>query len=55
MLQKHEADAFVYFLLERDGAFKEQPSALRQPPAINIQKCLLHIFATVYFVRSFFF
>ena len=33
---------------------KEEPRALRHAPLTNIQKCLLRIFATVHFVRTFF-
>ena len=32
----------------------EQPRALCHAPLTNIQKCLQRIFATLYFVRSFF-
>ena len=32
----------------------EQPRALCHAPLANIQKCLQRIFATLYFVRSFF-
>ena len=60
---------FVYLLVERDEALsaalgahlntsreriKEQPRALRHAPLTNIQKSLQRIFATLYFVRSFF-
>ena len=33
---------------------KEQPRVLCHAPLTNIQKCLQRIFATPYFVRSFF-
>ena len=45
-------DALVVGNME---SIKEQPRALRHAPLTNMQKSLLHIFVTVYFVRSFFF
>ena len=36
------------------NALYEQPRALCHAPLTNIQKCLRRIFATLYFVRSFF-
>ena len=36
------------------NALQEQRKALRHAPLTNIQKCLQRIFATLYFVRSFF-
>ena len=36
------------------SALQEQPRALRHAPLPNTQKSLQRIFATLYFVRSFF-
>ena len=36
------------------NALQEQPTALRHAPLTNIQKSLQRIFATLYFVLSFF-
>ena len=36
------------------SALQEQPRALRHAPLPNTQKSQLRIFATLYFVRSFF-
>ena len=36
------------------NALQEQPKALRDASLTNVQKSLQRIFATLYFVRSFF-